>query len=113
MAVELVNDGPVTLILDSGEYVLKPGDAVIMRGDRHAWRNDGSEPALMAAAVTAHAAAERYEYLLVEYRRTAGQLKHLKRTAAGDADFVDRCESVISTQNQGWMAKFAEMDTAP
>ncbi len=63
--------------------------------------------------MTAHAAAERYEYLLVEYRRTAGQLKHLKRTAAGDADFVDRCESVISTQNQGWMAKFAEMDTAP
>jgi ketosteroid isomerase-like protein len=47
---DIILSGQLTLILDSGEYVLKPGDAVIMRGDRHAWRNDGDEPALMAAA---------------------------------------------------------------
>lgn len=62
----------------------------------------------LAAAVAAHAAGERYEYLLVEYRRTAGQLKFLKRTAVGKPDFIEQCESVISTQNQGWMAKFGE-----
>jgi ketosteroid isomerase-like protein len=47
---DIILSGQLTLILDSGEYVLGPGDAVIMRGDRHAWRNDGDEPALMAAA---------------------------------------------------------------
>ncbi len=47
---DIILSGQLTLILDSGEYVLGPGDAVIMRGDRHAWRNDGSEPAMMAAA---------------------------------------------------------------
>ncbi len=47
---DIILSGQLTLILDSGEYVLKPGDAVVMRGDRHAWRNDGDEPALMAAA---------------------------------------------------------------
>jgi ketosteroid isomerase-like protein len=47
---DIILSGQLTLILDDGEHVLTPGDAVIMRGDRHAWRNDGDEPALMAAA---------------------------------------------------------------
>lgn len=47
---DVILSGQLTLILDDGEYVLTPGDAVIMRGDRHAWRNDGDAPALMAAA---------------------------------------------------------------
>jgi mannose-6-phosphate isomerase-like protein (cupin superfamily) len=47
---DIIISGQLTLILDSGEYVLRPGDVVIMRGDRHAWRNDGDVPALMAAA---------------------------------------------------------------
>lgn len=45
---DVVLRGRLTLVLDSGEYELGPGDAVIVRGDRHAWRNYGSEPAVMA-----------------------------------------------------------------
>jgi hypothetical protein len=66
----------------------------------------------IAAAITAHAAAERYEFLRVEYRRTAGQLRHLSATARRDTDFVKRCEDVISSQNEGWMAKLGEGEEA-
>jgi hypothetical protein len=66
----------------------------------------------IAAAVTAHAAAERYEYLLVEYSRTAAELRRLKATARAEPGFVKRCEDVISTQNEGWMAKLAEPETS-
>jgi hypothetical protein len=62
------------------------------------------------AAVAAHLGAERYEFQLVEYSRTGQQLRHLSRTASSDPDFVARCEEVISIQNEGWMAKFAEDD---
>lgn len=69
----------------------------------------------VAAAVTAHAAAARYEYLLIEYSRTAAQLERLRdgrqRPAEAPAQervddaLVAACEQVISSQNQGWMAK--------
>jgi len=63
-----------------------------------------------SAAITAHAAAERYEYLLVEYLRTASELERLRRRLGGAGDltpeeFVRACERVISLQNEGWMAK--------
>ena len=70
----------------------------------------------VSATLTAHAAAARYEYQLVEYLRTGAELERLRgrRPAAGDQagedDFVARCESVISIQNEGWMAKWSSAD---
>jgi hypothetical protein len=76
----------------------------------------------VAAALTAHAAAARYEYLLIEYSRTAAQLERLRsqRRPQADADaqaraddaFVTACEQVISIQNQGWMAKLGTESAA-
>lgn len=38
--------GSVTLILETGEVTLNPGDMCIDRGVIHAWRNDGPEEAV-------------------------------------------------------------------
>jgi conflict system pore-forming effector with SLATT domain/uncharacterized protein DUF4231 len=68
-------------------------------------------------AVAAYIAAERYEYLWIEYSRTASELRRLleRRTAAdgrplSDSELVAECEQVISVQNQAWMAKWGEED---
>ncbi|MFC5754381.1 DUF4231 domain-containing protein [Actinomadura rugatobispora] len=76
----------------------------------------------LAAAVSTHAAASKYEYQELEYARTAGQLARLlarhERDAAhtgsaegGDA-FAAECELVISAQNEAWMARLPG-DDAP
>ena len=45
----IVLRGEVTLDLDGGRVEhLKAGDVVIQNGTRHAWRNGGTEPALVA-----------------------------------------------------------------
>ncbi|MFV0306986.1 MAG: cupin domain-containing protein, partial [Desertimonas sp.] len=42
---EIVLDGEIWLELDDGAEVhLKPGDAVVQNGTRHAWRNKGTTP---------------------------------------------------------------------
>jgi mannose-6-phosphate isomerase-like protein (cupin superfamily) len=43
--------GEVTLLLDRGEVNLKPFDVVVQRGTNHAWKNNGKEPALIAAVL--------------------------------------------------------------
>jgi hypothetical protein len=68
----------------------------------------------MTAAVSSHVAASRWEYQLVEYLRTAAELDRLHDWWLAEpspdeetADrLVDRCEQVVSTQNDGWMAKW-------
>ena len=46
---EYIISGEVWLELDDGvEVHLRPGDTVVQNGTRHAWRNRGSEPCLMA-----------------------------------------------------------------
>lgn len=37
-------DGPVELQLDEGSVLLQPGDCVVQRGTRHAWRNHNDTP---------------------------------------------------------------------
>lgn len=71
-----------------------------------------------AGAVAAYIASERYEFLWVEYSRTASELRRLldRHTAADgrplpDSELVAACEEVISVQNQAWMAKWGEEDT--
>lgn len=66
-------------------------------------------------AVTAYAAAERYEFLWIEYTRTASQLGRLLTFQTGTdgselsgLDLVRECEQVISIQNEAWMAKWGE-----
>jgi len=45
---DVVLEGEITLELDDGkEVVLKKNDVVVQHGNRHAWRNKGTAPALM------------------------------------------------------------------
>ncbi|HZR52888.1 MAG TPA: DUF4231 domain-containing protein [Streptosporangiaceae bacterium] len=67
------------------------------------------------AAITAYTAAERYEFLWIEYTRTAAELRRLldRRTAADGhpltgMKLVAECEHVISVQNEAWMAKWGK-----
>jgi SMODS and SLOG-associating 2TM effector domain 1/Protein of unknown function (DUF4231) len=68
----------------------------------------------LTAALSAHVSASRWEYQLVEYLRTAGELGrlHKGRIGAGPSDeasadrFVEDCKHVVSIQNDGWMAKW-------
>jgi mannose-6-phosphate isomerase-like protein (cupin superfamily) len=47
-----VLSGEVSLELDNAEQVhLRPGDCVVQNGTRHAWRNHGSGPCVMAVAI--------------------------------------------------------------
>jgi SMODS and SLOG-associating 2TM effector domain 1/Protein of unknown function (DUF4231) len=66
-------------------------------------------------AVAAYVAVQRYEFLWIEYSRTASELRRLlERHTAPDGhpltgrQLVDECENVISVQNQAWMAKWGE-----
>jgi hypothetical protein len=70
-------------------------------------------------ALAAYIASERYEFLWIEYSRTASELRRLldRRTAAdgrliSGSELVDECEQVISVQNQAWMAKWGEETAA-
>jgi hypothetical protein len=47
----LLLEGDVTLILEKGEVRLKQYDVVVQRGTNHAWRNNGDQPALLAAVL--------------------------------------------------------------
>jgi hypothetical protein len=71
----------------------------------------------IGAAITAHAAAQRYEYQQVEFTRTVNQLEDLRtryeigpRDERADDELVAQCEQVISIQNDGWMTKLARGD---
>ncbi|HEV2253437.1 MAG TPA: DUF4231 domain-containing protein [Streptosporangiaceae bacterium] len=72
----------------------------------------------VSAALVAHVAAAQYEFLLVEYGRTAAQLQRIcdgrqpvtdpVQAAAADDRFVAECERIISAQNEAWMAKLTK-----
>lgn len=66
-----------------------------------------------STALLSYAASERLEFLLMEYNRTASELRRLAEQRAApdgsplsDKALVEACENVISVQNQGWMAKW-------
>ncbi len=65
-------------------------------------------------ALAVHVAASRYDFQLIEFLRTAERLDQLRRTAAATTDptelgaLASEAESVISIENEGWMAKLAE-----
>jgi uncharacterized cupin superfamily protein len=43
--------GEVWLVVDEGEVHLKPGDAVIQLGSRHAWQNRSTKPATLCVVL--------------------------------------------------------------
>jgi mannose-6-phosphate isomerase-like protein (cupin superfamily) len=47
----MVLDGEIALELDEGEVTLRPGDCVVQRGTRHAWRNRSGRPVRMVAVM--------------------------------------------------------------
>jgi uncharacterized cupin superfamily protein len=47
----MVLDGEVTLELDRGEVALGPGDCVVQRATRHAWRNRSGRPVKLAVVM--------------------------------------------------------------
>jgi mannose-6-phosphate isomerase-like protein (cupin superfamily) len=47
----MVLDGEISLELDTGEVLLKPGDCVVQRNTRHAWRNRSDRPVKMVAVM--------------------------------------------------------------
>lgn len=47
----MVLEGEISLELDTGEVVLRPGDCVVQRGTRHAWRNRSDRPVRMVAVM--------------------------------------------------------------
>jgi uncharacterized protein (DUF697 family) len=60
----------------------------------------------VGAAITAHAAAGSYEYLLMEYLRTAEELERVRDRRGSAAKLTDeqpvrKAEDVISVQNEG------------
>lgn len=47
----MVLEGEIALELDTGEVTLGPGDCVVQRGTRHAWRNRSGKPVRMMAVM--------------------------------------------------------------
>ncbi|HEY8217046.1 MAG TPA: cupin domain-containing protein [Acidimicrobiia bacterium] len=47
----MVLEGEISLELDTGEVTLHPGDCVVQRGTRHAWRNRSGKPVKMMAVM--------------------------------------------------------------
>jgi quercetin dioxygenase-like cupin family protein len=47
----MILDGEVTLELDGGAVALGPGDCVVQRATRHAWRNRSGRPVRMAVVM--------------------------------------------------------------
>ena len=71
----------------------------------------------IAGAVTAHMAAMRYDHEAIIFFSTADRLSSLKKkwlllSGTMNTDtinkFVDDCEHAISTENESWLAKWAE-----
>jgi hypothetical protein len=67
----------------------------------------------VSGAILAHIEASRYQYLVTSYLATARRLEDVAADSAQVAanpnswsDFVNRCEDIIATENNSWMAKW-------
>lgn len=76
----------------------------------------------VGGAITAHIAASRYDEMVTSYLGTARRLEYLATgwppAGGGTAPstewsrFVHSCENTISTENQGWMAKWVKEEAS-
>jgi hypothetical protein len=67
----------------------------------------------VSGAILAHIEASRYQYLVTSYLATARRLEDVVADSAPVAadpvswsDFVNRCEDIIATESNSWMAKW-------
>jgi hypothetical protein len=51
--IGIVLTGEITVELDEGEQVLRPGDVMVQNGTMHAWRNRSGKPCTMALVILA------------------------------------------------------------
>jgi hypothetical protein len=69
----------------------------------------------IAGALLTHIEASRYDYLVTTYRATGRRLRNAMTrgnaatitTTAGWSEFVNRCETIISEENNNWVAKWS------
>ena len=72
----------------------------------------------LSGAIVAHLEASRYDFTVASYRAAARRLKDQLNNPPPNAQpgtaewsaFVDRCETIMSTENHGWLAKFSKTD---
>lgn len=73
----------------------------------------------IAGALSAHAAASKFEALVISYLATANRLDYLVTKADTNnyvipseewSKFVNECEVVISSQNESWMAEWTNLE---
>ena len=71
----------------------------------------------VGGALSTHAAASRYDFLVTSYSATARRIEELVADWRSDgavargpawSEFVKRCESAISIENESWLAKWTE-----
>jgi hypothetical protein len=63
----------------------------------------------VAGAVLAHVEASRFDFLVTAYLATARRLEDRKAEVQQPASsFVNDCESIISTENNSWIAKWSK-----
>ena len=99
----------IGIVLAAAGVVLAAGAAVGGPDQLAAW-----VPVVttVAASLTAHIAASRYDHQIVEFLRTARQLERLlDKHAAGtldDGELVDACERIISVENQAWLTNWSK-----
>jgi hypothetical protein len=61
----------------------------------------------IAGAVLAHVEASRYDHLVMTYRAASRRLQDRKGSARPSwSGFVNDCESILSTENASWIAKW-------
>jgi hypothetical protein len=49
--LDVILDGEIYCVLETGEVLLRPGDSIVLRGIKHAWSNRSDKPATMVATM--------------------------------------------------------------
>jgi len=49
--LDVILEGEIYCVLETGEVLLRPGDSIILRGIKHAWSNRSDKPATMVATM--------------------------------------------------------------
>ncbi|MBY3335287.1 DUF4231 domain-containing protein [Rhizobium laguerreae] len=70
----------------------------------------------IGGAILAHIEASRYDFLISSYRATARRLDNELSNASSSfvvpspewSSFVEKCETILSTENGAWQAKFGK-----
>lgn len=107
--VELL--GKVELALGGLGALLAAAAGAFAIGGLAAWVGVAAS---ITVAVTAHGIAQRYAYQHLEFLRTAEELERLldrwaadaERSEDASAEFVAKCEHVVSIQNEAWMIRW-------